>query len=571
MNYKRLGRTLICLLLVCVLLVNVSPIRAEASVPGVLLGPIAGAASVSVPVGLVVGAATIALGLYAKDNSETFLEFIDSASEHFTYFADNVKDGCVELLQVVDDFGNKAYYIAADVLNDLKGLFDTAGLPEFRYSDTVIIDNVAWKATSEDPFNFYCVRCCNGSNYYFCLSTIYDARVYLQNGTQTQTLYLRKGVSGTNYGWTNLSFTPSNSIYLGACQKGYCSNLDKCVDYVLQDAVNQGFGSSLDWMAVGNYPSVPIDGSSALDWSEEYASKRIYVTGGSNDPDPPDENNGKWFWPIALPLTAATLLAMSQADEWSGETPQEFDQYTQNTEFEILNRPEFDGYQAIEIAPVTNPNPNPNPDVGENPDIGGDSDTDSEAEKTWFQRIVKGIEELPSKFGSWLDKILEWLQKIWEAIITLPETIAEWIADVLQWAFAPSETFIQSKVETLIAKYPTADTFFNLGNSLGAFFGGLGAVPPIIYIDLGAAEGSYLLGGREVFLDLTWYSRYKPTVDAIIGAFIWLWLAWRVFLSIPSIIHGEAGTWGDRKTDIGAANTSGATIVHQRELPSGKR
>ena len=85
---------------------------------------------------------------------------------------------------------------------------------------------------------------------------------------------------------------------------------------------------------------------------------------------PPDENNGKWFWPIALPLTAASLYAMSQADEWSGETPQEFDQYTKNTEFEILDRPEFGEYQSIVIQPVTSPSPDPggDPDIGGNPD-----------------------------------------------------------------------------------------------------------------------------------------------------------------------------------------------------------
>lgn len=79
----------------------------------------------------------------------------------------------------------------------------------------------------------------------------------------------------------------------------------------------------------------------------------LYVTGGSNDPDPPDENNGKWFWPLALTLTAADLWLMSQADEWSGKTPQEFDDYSKQTEFEILSRPEVEFGQGIEIAPVT--------------------------------------------------------------------------------------------------------------------------------------------------------------------------------------------------------------------------
>ena len=37
---------------------------------------------------------------------------------------------------------------------------------------------------------------------------------------------------------------------------------------------------------------------------------------------------------------------------------------------------------------------------------------------------------------------------------------------------------------------------------------------------------------------------YKPKMDAILGAIIWLWLAWRVFLSVPGIINGASGVWG---------------------------
>ena len=79
---------------------------------------------------------------------------------------------------------------------------------------------------------------------------------------------------------------------------------------------------------------------------------------------------------------------------------------------------------------------------------------------------------------------------------------------------------------------------------LKLFFTGLGSKPPIIWIDLSAATGSCLWGGRQIFMDLTWYADYKPKMDAILGAIIWLWLAWRVFLSVPGIINGASGVWG---------------------------
>lgn len=78
----------------------------------------------------------------------------------------------------------------------------------------------------------------------------------------------------------------------------------------------------------------------------------------------------------------------------------------------------------------------------------------------------------------------------------------------------------------------------------------LGIQPPIIYINLGSSRGSYFLGGKEVFVDLTWYAEYKPTVDWIISAFIWMWFVWRVFISLPGIIAGTSGFWGPPKEHV---------------------
>ena len=96
---------------------------------------------------------------------------------------------------------------------------------------------------------------------------------------------------------------------------------------------------------------------------------KVYGGGSGNN-----NNDGKWFWPLALTLTAAELYAMSQADEWSGQTPQEFDDYTTKTEFEILAQPEIEFGHQIEIAPITQPSPEPDPE----PDPGTDPGTGTE-------------------------------------------------------------------------------------------------------------------------------------------------------------------------------------------------
>ncbi|MGN1155982.1 MAG: hypothetical protein ACI4TK_07380, partial [Agathobacter sp.] len=175
-----------------------------------------------------------------------------------------------------------------------------------------------------------------------------------------------------------------------------------------------------------------------------------------------------------------------------------------------------------------------------------------------------------SWLGGILNTVISTLSDIWESILSLPGTIADAISGVLSKLFAISDTFIQTKVEALTAKYPYLDTFLALGTDLKAFFLSLGTKPPIIYIDLGAATGSYFWGGRQVFLDLTWYAQYKPTMDAIIGAFIWLWLAWRVFHALPGIINGMSGTVGQRDNNVGTSHIYLPPAGPQKELPPGK-
>lgn len=63
---------------------------------------------------------------------------------------------------------------------------------------------------------------------------------------------------------------------------------------------------------------------------------------------------------------------------------------------------------------------------------------------------------------------------------------------------------------------------------------------PSIAIDFGAAKSvyGYNYGAKYDVLDLSWYSAYKPTVDAILSGFLWLLFLWGVFKHAPGIIGG---------------------------------
>ena len=124
----------------------------------------------------------------------------------------------------------------------------------------------------------------------------------------------------------------------------------------------------------------------------------------------------------------------------------------------------------------------------------------------------------------------------------LPASIAESIADVISAIFVPSTDYVTTKVESIKTRFswvtPIIDYIDVIKNEM------LGASVPIIYIYLGDTEGSYNIGGTVPFLDMSWYSRYKASGDAIISGFLWALFLWRLYIKLPNIIHGVGGDIG---------------------------
>ena len=128
MNFKRLFRLMVCLVLVCCFLINASPIKAQASAAAG--AAIAGASIVSVPVALVVTATLIALGVmkHAADTPGTNMHnLVSQVQSHWEAAGIYVQDGMVQLLRTVDEAGNAVYYAAADMMESVRSwLWDSA-------------------------------------------------------------------------------------------------------------------------------------------------------------------------------------------------------------------------------------------------------------------------------------------------------------------------------------------------------------------------------------------------------------------------------------------------------------
>lgn len=122
----------------------------------------------------------------------------------------------------------------------------------------------------------------------------------------------------------------------------------------------------------------------------------------------------------------------------------------------------------------------------------------------------------------------------------LKVNVVDPIINALKDLFVPSEDFLTDKVNALRQRFSFADSIIATATSIGAALSAFETEPPIVYINLADAESQYNWGGLAVALDLSWYARYKPTVDLFLSAVMLLFFVWRVFVHLPGIISGAS-------------------------------
>lgn len=155
----------------------------------------------------------------------------------------------------------------------------------------------------------------------------------------------------------------------------------------------------------------------------------------------------------------------------------------------------------------------------------------------WFSQVRADIQALPGRFETWFQDLID-------LVGDLPDAVADAASEVkeaVQSLVVPEEDYLTAKVEALCAEFAFADSIVKTAQAMQTGLAGVTTEPPVIYINLGATRGSYNIGGTVPFLDLRWYAEYKPTVDAIISAFLWICFVWRMLLKLPGIISGMPG------------------------------
>ena len=185
---------------------------------------------------------------------------------------------------------------------------------------------------------------------------------------------------------------------------------------------------------------------------------------------------------------------------------------------------------------------------------GGNTGTDEDAKPylPYIPQIFEKIKELPGtlaniwesikgipaaiaeKIGAFFTTLWGWLQNIIDAITALPAAIAEKVGEL----FKPDEALLSEITDTFKGKFGFFSTLKQFGGDL---FGMTPETePPVIWVHLENAESKfgYNYGDKQKIFDMTWYQKYKASVDGLLSGFLWLGYLWLLFKRAPAILNG---------------------------------
>ena len=590
MDFKQFIRVFVCIVLVCILLFNSSPLRAQA------LEPISTALGIGVAALLLLGTA----GIVFNPTSNDQIEAIGNSMQTYLYQWGT----SAEKLDDVDEFfGGLTLYEGSP---DDDGDDDTPHERQFKILNAVKTGLAAWLisiASGSTKVEEDVEVAAQGYAYY--------------NGVSLPMFDFSRDFYGFTLDYHVLYMNSDGSYCMVSCTK-------PMVKYLKDDGGLQIRTSSV----TSNYAVSRLDSSSDLDWSygTRFYSSTLKVTSLPSDysflwanHDFYDFNSNSLILPASEPVSSSP--AYVEPSTYVGDIPDGIkDGSITEDNLELPDLIDYsklavnsgglvngvttmlqnvhDGFLSYDellatLQPAVSPEPDPEPATEPSEPVIPVPDLDdtplSEVKANVFFDTLTDIITAPFKW-IWekLDTKLDTLKPpefdfdrlteiitapfhwIWEkietvilpAIRSIPDAISDLgtslqtlgnsiidkIAEVgaqtkaaIESLVVPDEDYLSDKIAALCEEFAFADSIVRTTQQLGNMLAGVTTEPPVIYIDLGSTRGSYDIGGVVPFLDLRWYAEYKPTVDAIISAFLWVCFIWRMFLKLPGIINGAAG------------------------------
>ena len=580
MNFKRIARILICLVLVCCLMVDISPIKAEALEPATI--------TVAASIGILVAIIGLCGGV-AKDTTTDFLnDFINDCKNFLT----------LNYNFITDDDKIKVWSTAnPDVPYAVDWEFIEAVREWMWESETVsgieIPDGYALYGDtllpSMDSFGTYLSEygnvCVVDVNYT-------DADYYLIFSSCTPFYETSNGVEylvidnedGTAFAYRRYRFHPDlNTSW------AYDSGSDS------RGSAFKYPASNVTWFEPESQPiydsSITVaDGLVA----GHIASKDKELSNGyaewwDNSVTIGDKNSDDYVIgaPIGLAPTLDETLELSQSDVWKGVStyeqsggditdPDNGNNDDRNIPFGQAAAGSIIGWLLGDLTKIIIDH------WGYPGDLRDAIRFFVENNRNFGSELYAAINQLGEALSEMTSSLTETLtQNLTEVITelsTMTETLTQALTQTLTEALTkaleevkamwlPREEYVKNKIDTLKDKYKFADSIAKTGKDMDEFLSTLGSKPPVIYIDLSAAEGDYVWGENMVLIDFSFYSKYKGEMDMILSAFLYLWFVWRLILNLPGIISGASGLVG-AFNDSAHAGSSGFPAVQNTSVQS---
>lgn len=506
MSWKRVLRTLVCFLLICCILINWSPIRAKAVVTEALA--VTGA-------GVFATMFAIAMGLVAVDLTVQLINGIgDSMTQHLYQWGSSAEklDEVESFLTLLppqfdndsdDDGGDdgsedpsaNTFVIPTDILDGLidwaKGLINGEGVevegeaaPEgYAYYNGVLLPVIPiFRDPSWSEYEYAAIVQLNMDSSYQCYVLGNSAPPKIVRSKSGSSYYF--GASGSSMRYRQYELTDGIWVF-----RRSGTNISSLPFTKYNASKMDHYYGSLIWGSVDAYDE---NDALLLPASEPvYVGTETVIIPNYVGDIPQQVKDGTFDEEaFVLPYINYALPFQGQLDAVSA---------LNNLSTQLMDQTlTYDQYmELIKTEAVAEPV------------TGTLADTDA---------------------GTFLDALAD--------IIMAP---FRWLWQQIQDLFVPSEDFLTEKVDSLCDRFSFADSIVRTGQVLFDGLSGISTEPPVIYVDLGAFEGSYDLGGKVAFVDLHWYSRYKPTVDAIISSFLWACFVWRLLIKLPGIINGASG------------------------------
>ena len=545
-NYK-FFRVLVSLLLVCCLLVNVSPIKAfatEAFVPKSY-------SEENIDSLIVAGAIVVGLGVLAESGSATFDSVVEDASSSLG------SGGSCSVVSATD--GNtKVYYVPVANVESVRASLitgavistkDVVSSDGFVPAGTEVVSSTCGTITfNVDSFVFFAkstlcvfnaaggypsVTCSNGSLSIF----------YFNTAAGTKYLYEIDGVQRGNYSYPYINNNVTDAVM------DYWSGeltISPRKETVLATGLVGGVVAATSVSFAKGYEA----------WSSKTIQLYQWADGTYHNEAESISDN-----PIAIPFiplgvkdTYADTVTQTQEDVWAGAVAVPGADTGSGTVSGTVTLPGWvqdgfnnlnNGLKDILSSLLSLPAALAAAIWALLPEWIQDGFYNM---KTGFLDVLDSLAALPaaiwSSLPAWLrDGISEMklgFSDVLDSIASLPVAIAEALAAV----FVPSADYISVKVEALRVEFGFIDSVIATGEFIRDSVSGASG-PPVIYVDLGRApSGNY--GSQSVLLtDFSWYAPYKGQVDTVLSAALWAFFGWRVFLKLPGIIGGESGYISD--------------------------